>query len=94
MAQTLWGERAKPRRRRRKRECAALPSKIPYSVTGGDDCAILGHTLNHFDLSGCTTCMACGARIFCPRCIPQHPADPEAAPELCPRHESEAKNDV
>jgi len=86
MAQTLWGAGTKRRKQRRKRREAALPSHIPYSVTG-DDCAVLGHTLGYFDLSGCTSCMDCGARIFCPQCIPRHPADREAVPVLCPRHE-------
>jgi hypothetical protein len=86
MAQTLWGAGTKRRKQRRKRREAALPSHIPYSVTG-DDCAVLGHTLNAYDLSGCTSCMDCGARIFCPQCIPRHPAGREAVPVLCPRHE-------
>ncbi len=60
MTQTLWGE-TKTRRRRRSRqpEPAAL-----YSIIGSSDCEIIGHTLNHFDLAGCTTCLDCGVNIF------------------------------
>ena len=86
MTQTLWGE-TKRSGRRRKRDTATRTSTTPYSVTGSDDCMILSHTLNHFDLAGCTTCMDCAARIFCPQCIAQHPTDPKAVAILCPRHE-------
>ena len=81
--QNLWGENIRLRRRRKK----AAPPPQSYSVTGGNDCEVLGHTLNMFDLSGCTTCMDCGAKIFCPRCIPKHPQDDQAVPVLCERHE-------
>lgn len=85
MAQTLWREtKTRKHRRRRSRE---LEPAAPYSITEGDDCEILGHALNHFDLAGCTTCIACHVKIFCPQCIPQHPTDPQAVPELCPQHE-------
>ncbi len=84
--QTLWGD-TKTRRRGRKRRNRYQPTKAPYSITDGDDCAILGHTLNHFDLSGCTICITCHVNIFCPDCTPNHPRDPKAVPVLCPRHE-------
>ena len=86
MAQTLWGER-KPRRRR-KRRIRQLPTAAPYSITGtGKDCEIIGHTVSFRDLAGCTTCLSCGARIFCPRCIERHPTDENAIAILCEMHE-------
>ena len=90
--QTLWGETKT--RRRRKRRNRQQKAKAPYSITDGDDCNILGHTLNHFDLAGCTTCMDCGARIFCPRCIERHPTDTNAIPVLCEKHEGQVRNAV
>jgi len=84
--QNLWGENVRLRRRRKK----ATPSPQPYSITGGNDCEVLGHSLNMFDLSGCTTCMDCHVNIFCPRCIPIHPRDDQAVPVLCERHEERA----
>ncbi len=84
MTQTLWGE-SKTRRCRRKSYTPR--AKTPYSITDGDDCSILGHTLNHWSLAGTTTCMDCGAKIFCPTCTPTHPTDETAISVLCPRHE-------
>ena len=86
MTQTLWGE-IKPRRRRRRSRSRKPRTDAPYSITDGNDCAILGHTLNTFDLAGCTTCMDCGVRIFCPQCIRQHPNDPQAVAIRCPLHQ-------
>jgi len=84
--QTLWGEITT--RRHRKRRTRQQRAKAPYSITGtGRDCEIIGHTLNHFDLAGCTTCLDCHANTFCPQCVPQHPTDPQAIPVFCPRHE-------
>lgn len=92
MAQTLWGEtRTGQRRHRRSRQAKA---EAPYSITGANDCEIIGHTLSHWSLAGTTTCMDCGAAIFCPDCTPQHPTDPQAVALLCPRHESEARHDL
>ena len=91
MTETLWGTRTKQRSRRRKRNTAAHTSTIPYSITGGDDCLILGHAPNRFDLAGCTTCIDCGARIFCPQCTTRHPQDEKAIPVLCERHEQESE---
>jgi len=89
MAQTLWGENV-PRPRRSRRKAVSHPSATPYVITGaGNDCEIFGHTLNAYDLAGCTTCMDCGVRIFCPRCIERHPRDANAVPVMCERHEQE-----
>ncbi len=86
--QTLWGETKTRRpRRRRKRNRATRTSTISYSITGSNDCAIIGHTLNHWSLAGTNTCMDCGKSIFCPQCIPQHPNDPQAEALLCEQHE-------
>ena len=81
--QNLWGENIRLRHRRKK----AAPRPQSYSITGGNDCEVLGHTLNMFDLSGCTTCMDCGVKIFCPRCILKHPQDETAIAVLCQQHE-------
>ena len=87
MADTLWSQVA-PKRRRRRRKVIQLPLEVQYSITGkGNDCEIIGHTLNTYDLAGTTTCMDCGARIFCPQCIDKHPTEPQAVPVLCPLHE-------
>src|SRR5260221_520064 len=86
MQANLWEEK-EPRHQRRKRRSRQLPTAAPYSITGDNDCGIIGHTLNMFDLSGCTTCMDCGAKIFCPTCTPNHPTDRDAIPVSCPRHE-------
>ncbi len=85
--QTLWGESASnPRRRRRK--VIPLPPTPAYSITGtGNDCEILGHVVNPYDLAGCTTCIDCGVHVFCPGCTPKHPTDEHAIPVCCPRHE-------
>jgi hypothetical protein len=85
--QNLWEEQ-KPKRRRRRRKVIQLPLEVQYAITGtGNDCEIIGHTLNTYDLAGCTTCMDCGAKIFCPTCTPNHPTDETAIPVYCPRHE-------
>ena len=88
---TLWGETVR-RRRRSKRNVAILTSTIPYSITGtGQDCEIIGHTLNYWGLAG-TTCLDRGVNIFCPRCISQHPNDPQAEPIVCEQHEESEVN--
>ena len=87
---TLWGETVR-RRRNNKRNVAIRTSTLPYSITGSNDCAIIGHTLGFFDLAGCTTCLDCGANIFCPRCVSAHPHDENAIPLLCERHEQESQ---
>ena len=83
---TLWGETVR-QRCRSKRNVATLTSKIPYSITGSDDCAVIGHTINHWSLAGTTTCLDCAVNIFCPCCIIAHPQDEKAVPVLCERHE-------
>ena len=88
---TLWGETKPPRRKRNTRNCQILTSEIPYSITG-NDCELLGHTLNHWSLAGTTTCMDCGATIFCPGCTPAHLPDPKAIPMLCERHQESQVN--
>lgn len=89
MYQTLWGE-TKTRRRRRRRNHQQR-AEAPYSITDGNDCEILGHAEGHRDLAGCTTCISCGVKIFCPQCITRHPQDDKAIPVLCPRHEQESQ---
>ena len=89
---TVWGQTVR-RRRRSKRNVAILTSHIPYSITGtGEDCAIIGHTLNLWSLAGTTTCMDCGKSIFCPQCIQKHPNDPQAEPIVCEQHEESEVN--
>ena len=84
---TLWGETVHSHRRK-KRNIAIRTSKIPYSITGnGMDCQVIGHTEGHRDLAGCTVCLDCGVKIFCPQCVSQHPTDPNAIPVLCSLHE-------
>ncbi len=84
--QNLWGENIH-RRQRRKRKVVPL-TKTPYSITGtGNDCEIIGHTLGFRDLAGCTVCLDCHAKIFCPACSPKHPQDETAVPVFCERHE-------
>ena len=91
---TLWGETVR-RRRSKKRNVATHSSTTPYSITGSNDCEIIGHTLGFFDLAGCTTCLDCGANIFCPQCVPQHPTDPNAIAVPCPHHEeSQVRNAI
>ena len=87
---TLWGETAR-RRRGSKRNVATPTSKISYSITGSDDCAIIGHTEGHRDLAGCTVCLDCGVTIYCPGCLPEHPHDRNAIPISCPRHGKESQ---
>ena len=92
MATTLWGGKVRTHRRR-KRNVATLTSQISYSITGtGQDCAIIGHTLNHWSLAGTTMCLDCGVNIFCPQCIAQHPNDPQAEPVVCEQHEESTVN--
>ena len=88
MSQTLWGE-TKTRRRRRINHTSS--AKAPYSITGWNDCEILGHTLSHWSLAGTNACMDCGAKIFCLSCIPGHPNDAKAIPVLCTLHEQESE---
>ncbi len=89
MTQTLWGE-TKNRRRRRKRRNNQLETATPYSITGSNDCEVFGHSEGYRDLAGCTTCLDCGIKIFCPRCIKRHPTDENAIAILCERHEESA----
>jgi hypothetical protein len=92
MQQTLWGDQIPTRRSRKK----TIPrsAALPYSITGGNDCAIIGHTLRAWDLSGCTTCLDCGVSIYCPGCITIHPQDKNAIPLLCHRHEASEESQV
>ncbi len=86
MQQTLWGKKA-PRPRRKRKIIQLPPAAPPYSITGTNDCEILGHTLNAYDLAGCSTCLECGVRVFCPGCVQSHPQDEHAVPVRCQRHE-------
>ena len=93
MAQTLWGETKTRRpRRKRKRNSATRTSTILYTITGSNDCEIIGHTEGHRDLAGCTVCLDCGVTIFCPQCMQSHPTDPQAVALLCPRHEEKERS--
>jgi hypothetical protein len=85
MQQTLWGEKIP--QRPRKKKARRLTKAIPYSITGGNDCEIIGHTISVWDLAGCTTCSDCGVRVFCPTCTTKHPTDANAIPVPCPIHE-------
>lgn len=84
MQQTLWGNPVPTRRRRKKQQ--PLISATPYSITGTDDCQIIGHTVREWDLAGCTTCLDCGVSMYCPQCITTHPQDTTAIALLCNRH--------
>ena len=84
MQQTLWGERLPQRRRKKIHPLTSTPA---FSITGTNDCEILGHTLREWDLAGCTICIDCQAQIFCPRCIARHPQDDTAIALFCERHE-------
>src|SRR5258708_20580404 len=84
--------RGETRPRRRRRKALRQQPEASYSITDGNDCMILGHTLNHFDLAGCTTCISCGVTIYCPKCIHSHPHDPQAVPVFCGRHEESTVN--
>jgi len=86
MQANLWDERI-PRPRRKRKKFIHRPTATPYSITGTDDCHIVGHTLSIWKLAGCTTCIDCGVKIFCPRCIPNHPTDVNAVSVLCAQHE-------
>ncbi len=88
MQQTLWGEKGP--RPRRKRSVIPLPSAPAYSLTGANDCELLGHTENVWDLAGCSSCLDCGVKIFCPHCISRHPSDEHAVPVLCEMHSTKA----
>jgi len=85
MQQTLWGKKAP--RPRRKRTSAQPPSAPDYSITGTNDCELIGHTLNAYDLAGHSICIECGVRVFCPGCVQSHPQDEHAVPVPCQRHE-------
>ena len=87
----LWGEKIP--QLRRKRKVIPLTSATPYSITG-NDCEILGHTLREWDLAGCTICLDCNVRIFCPRCTTKHPQDETAIAILCERHEEAQESQV
>ena len=91
--QTLWGENVS-RPRRRKRNVATLTSETAYCVTGGNDCEILGHSLNFYDLAGCTTCMDCHVKVFCPACTTHHPQDVSAVAILCEKHEGQVNHAI
>jgi hypothetical protein len=84
MQQTLWGDHLP--KRRRKTKVVPLQITTPYAITE-NDCEILGHTLREWDLAGCTVCIDCQAKIFCPRCIARHPQDENARAMLCERHQ-------
>ncbi len=79
----LWDE--KPIRIRSKKN-RPLTLHASYSITA-NDCEIIGHTVQVFDLAGCSLCLDCQVKLFCPRCISAHPTDAKAIPVLCSRHE-------
>ena len=86
MALDLWGERIP--QPRRKRNVISHPTPAPLLITGtNNDCEILGHTLSVWDLAGCTICLDCNVKIFCPGCTPKHPTDEHAVSVCCARHE-------
>ena len=85
MTQTLWGETKRQRRQRQRNR--KQKAKASYSITGLNDCEIIGHTEGHRDLAGCTVCLDCGVKLFCPQCLEKHPTDPQAVALLCPQHE-------
>jgi hypothetical protein len=88
MQLTLWEEKSlQPRKRRFRKKDRPRISQTSYSITGGNDCQIIGHTLTAWDLLGCSTCIDCKAHVFCPHCIAKHPTDETAIPVLCERHE-------
>ena len=91
MQQTLWGEKIP--NRRRKTKVIPLQSATPYSITG-NDCAVFGHTVREWDLAGCTVCIDCGVKIFCPLCIARHPQDEKAVAILCERHVAPLESQV
>jgi hypothetical protein len=84
MQQTLW--RNQRPKRRRKKNVIPLQTTTPYAITG-NDCEMLGHTLREWDLAGCTVCIDCQVKIFCPRCIARHPQDASAKALHCERHQ-------
>jgi hypothetical protein len=84
MQLTLWGDTIPTRRR--KKISPRIATK-PYSITGANDCQIIGHTLREWDLAGCTTCLDCGVSIYCPECIINHPHDEKAIAVVCSRHQ-------
>jgi hypothetical protein len=84
MQKNLWGEKIPLRRC--KKHVIPHTSEAPYTITD-NDCQIFGHTLRSWDLAGCTTCIDCNTKIFCPGCIAHHPQDDQAVPVLCERHE-------
>ena len=85
MQLTLWEDQI-PKLQRKKKAQLVFSTK-PYSITGANDCQILGHTLRAWDLAGCSVCLDCGVNIFCPQCITSHPYDATAIPVLCEHHE-------
>ena len=87
MQLTLWKEQTIKPRKQRKKNYRPRIAQIPYSITGGNDCDIIGHTLNAWDLLGCSTCIDCKARVYCPLCTKTHPQDAHAIPIFCPMHE-------
>ena len=91
MQQTIWGEKIP--KRRRKTKVNPLQSATPYSITG-NDCQYFGHTVREWDLAGCSTCLDCGVKIFCPRCIAKHPHDENALAILCERHVAPQESQV
>jgi hypothetical protein len=87
----LWGQKIP--QLRRKRKVIPLTAAAPISITG-NDCEILGHTLREWDLAGCTICIDCQAKIFCPCCIASHSQDQTAIAILCERHEEPQESQV
>ncbi len=85
MQQPLWGNKV-PRPQRKRKSIRLPPAAPAYAITGANDCEIIGHTLSFRDLAGCTTCLDCGANVYCPCCVSQHPQDAKAVPVLCEMH--------
>src|SRR5260221_13776219 len=89
---TVWGETVR-RRSRNKRNVAILTSHILYSITEtGEECAIIGHTLNFWSLAGTTTRMDCGKTNFFPQDIQKHPKDTQPETRVFEKHEKKTEN--
>ena len=88
MQLTLWEEKSlQPRKRRSRKNKRPCISPTTYSITGENDCELIGHTLYTWDLLGCSTCLDCGVHVYCPSCIQTHPQDENAIPVFCPLHQ-------
>lgn len=80
--ETLWGDETPAPSMQPK---PAAKKQTPATISKYD-CVYYGHTWQVVGMLGEKQCLACGQKIYCPRCTTHSPINAE--PSYCPLHTS------